>query len=198
MHDNQQLSRGNMKISKDNMTADIVREYLDYDPNTGHMTWLTKKHSKKVIVGSRAGSISTTNRHRVVRFLGALYPEHRLIWLYYYGTWPVGHIDHDNHNEQDNRIRNLCDVTQRANNMNNSKRADNSTGHVGVWVNKLNSRKKYMAELHLDGKRMHYSSHYTMEEAIIARKTAERDFGFHPNHGITKPKESSTTIQSTP
>ena len=82
--------------------------------------------------------------------------------------------------------------------MNSSKRADNSTGHVGVWLNKLNTKKKFMAELKLDGKRLHYSSHYTLEEAVFARKKAEKDFGFHPNHGITKPVESSTTIQSTP
>lgn len=179
------------------MTPKIVREYLDYNPETGHMTWKTKKHSKKVIVGERAGSISTSNRHRVLRLLGRLYPEHRLIWLHYYGSWPTNHIDHDNHDEQDNKIKNLKDVTQRRNNMNSSRRADNSTGQVGVWLNKLNRYKKYMAELSLDGKRVHYSSHYTLEEAITARKSAERDWGFHPNHGIEKPTESSTTIEST-
>ena len=35
-----------MNISKEDMSPEIVREYLDYDPVTGHMTWKTKKHSK--------------------------------------------------------------------------------------------------------------------------------------------------------
>lgn len=187
-----------MQISKINLTQEILHKYLDYDPSTGWLTWKTKEHSKKVIVGSRAGSVSTINRHRVIRLLGCLYAEHRICWFHFFGVWPTGHIDHINHNEQDNRIENLRDVTQRVNNMNSSKRADNSTGHVGVWLNKLNTKKKFMAELKLDGKRLHYSSHYTLEDAIAARKQAEKAFGFHPNHGITKPVESSTTIQSTP
>lgn len=183
-----------MKISKNDMTQETLHEYLDYNPASGELIWKTKKHSSKVVVGTRAGSISTTNRHRVLRLLGHLYAEHRLVWLHYYGEWPKGHVDHVNHDEQDNRIENLRDVSQKENNMNNSKRRDNSTGHPGVWINKLNSKKKFMAELTLDRKRVHYSSHYSLEEAIAARKKAEQDFGFHPNHGMEKPLESSTTI----
>lgn len=183
-----------MKISRDDLTQEILHEYLDYDPHTGFLTWKTKKHSKKVLAGQRAGSISTKNRHRVLRFMEQLYAEHRVIWLHFYGEWPKGHIDHINHDEQDNRIENLRDVSQAENNMNSSKRSDNSTGYTGVWINKLNSRKKYMAELNLQGKRLHYSSHYTLEEAVAARKKAEETFGFHPNHGMIKPLESSTTI----
>ena len=130
--------------------------------------------------------------------MGELYAEHRVVWLYYYGVWPTGHVDHVNHDEQDNRIENLRDVSQQENNMNNSMRKDNSSGHVGVWLNKLNTHKKFMAELHVNGKRLHCSSHYTLEDAIEARKKAGREYGFHPNHGIIKPPESSTTIQSTP
>ena len=32
-----------------------LKEYLDYDPNTGHLTWI-KKANKKTVLGSRAGS----------------------------------------------------------------------------------------------------------------------------------------------
>jgi hypothetical protein len=178
------------------MTQAIVREYLEYSQATGHLTWKTKKHSRKVVVGNRAGSISTNNRHRVIKFLGIVYAEHRLIWLHQYGVWPIGHIDHVDHNEQHNHLKNLRDVTQFENNINSSKRRDNTTGHVGVWINKLNTRKKFMAELNWKGERMHYSSHYSLEAAIKARKNAELFYGFHINHGIDKPMESSTTIKS--
>lgn len=187
-----------MKVSKEALSQDTLKYYLDYNPNTGWFTWKTKEHSKKVVVGARAGSVSTLHRHRVLKLLGTLYAEHRLVWLYCKGSWPKGHIDHINHNEQDNRLVNLRDVPQQVNNMNSSKRTDNSSGYPGVWINKLNAKKKFMAELTLAGKRVHYSSHYTIEEAITARKQAKRDNGFHPNHGIVKPTESSTTIQNTP
>lgn len=68
-----------------------------------------------------------------------------------------------------------------------NKRKDNSTGHPGVWLNKLNARKKFMSELTLNGERVHYASHYSLEEAIAARKQAENQHGFHANHGIPKP-----------
>lgn len=168
------------------MTQEILHQYFNYDKNTGYLTWKVK-YARKIVVGARAGSISPTHQHRVLRFMGELYAEHRVIWLYCNGVWPSGHIDHINHNEQDNRIENLRDVSQAENNMNNSKRRDNSSGIVGVWLNKLNSKKKYMSELHLQGKRVHYASHYTLEEAIAARKTAESVYGFHVNHGISKP-----------
>ena len=175
-----------MKIKKCDLTQEILHKYLNYDPQTGELTWKLK-YTSKVVVGKRAGSISTTNKHRVLRFMGELYAEHRVIWLYCTGRWPTGHIDHINHNEQDNRIANLRDVTQAENNMNNSKRRDNASGVVGVWLNKLNSKKKFMSELALSGKRVHYASHYTMEDAIAARKSAEIQYGFHVNHGIDKP-----------
>jgi hypothetical protein len=185
-----------MKISREDMTQEIMQQYLDYSPTTGHLTWKTK-HTTKVVVGRRAGSVCTRHRHRVLHFMGTLYAEHRFIWRYCYGTWPTGHIDHINHDEQDNRIANLRDVSQTENNMNSSFRSDNSSGHTGVWVNKLNTYKKFMAELSLNGVRRHYSSHYTLEDAIAARKQAEQDWGFHPNHGIKKPLESSTAIENT-
>lgn len=175
-----------MKISKCDLTQEILHQYFNYDPSTGYLTWKIK-YARKVVVGTRAGSISTTNRHRVLRFMGMLYAEHRVIWLFCTGSWPTGHIDHINHNEQDNCIKNLRDVSQFENNMNNSKRHDNSSGVVGVWINKLNTKKKFMSELHLSGKRVHYASHYTMEDAIAARKSAEVQYGFHINHGIQKP-----------
>lgn len=176
-----------MIIEKSDLTQAILHEYLDYCPVTGHLTWKTKKHSRKVVIGARAGSISSTHKHRVIKFAGKLYPEHRLIWLHYYGVWPAGHIDHINHNEQDNSINNLRDVSQQENNINSSKRKDNSTGFTGIWINKLNPKKKYIAEVKLKGKRVHYSSHLTLEEAVIARNLAYVQYGFHPNHGIDKP-----------
>lgn len=175
-----------MHIPKINMTQAVLHDCLDYDPATGHLTW-KRKISSKTVIGRRAGSVSKRDRKRVIRLFGELYMEHRIIWLYVYGRWPTGHIDHIDHDEENNRIANLRDVTQAENNRNSSRRSDNSTGHVGVWINKLNMHKKFMAELTVEGERKHYSSHYTLAEAVAARKQAEREHGFHVNHGIAKP-----------
>lgn len=173
-----------MKIPKKDMTQEILKEYFHYDPSTGIVTWI-KKSGFKVVVGSRAGSVSPYG-HRVIRFKGCLYAEHRLIWLWYTGKHPVKHIDHINHDEQDNRWVNLREVSQAKNNMNNSKRSDNTLGVTGVSISNRNGNKKYCAEITLKGvrRRKHF---YTFEDAVSMRKQWEKELGFHINHGIDKP-----------
>lgn len=175
-----------MKVLKKNMTQELLKQYLYYDPLTGHFTWVYK-HCNKVIPGARAGSVSSAYGHRVIHLFGALYPEHRLAWLYMTGKFPVNHVDHINHNECDNSWANLREVTQQENNMNQSKRKDNSSGVVGVWIKTTAKRKKFIAELHYEGKRMYMKAFSTLQEAINARKEQEYLFGFHKNHGIAKP-----------
>lgn len=173
-------------MSKRNVTQKELAERLSYDPITGHLTWIAKGNSKKVVVGSRAGSISP-HGHRVLGWCGYLFPEHHIIWRLYFGIWPLGTIDHNNHDEQDNSLENLKDVTHAVNNRNQSRRSDNSTGYPGIWINKQNPKKKFMSEVIYEGKRVHLKSHYSIEEAITARKQALNEYGFNPNHGITKP-----------
>ena len=177
------------KFKKSEMTSEILKEYFNYDPLTGSLTW-KRKHCSKVVKGSEVGSLSTAPKahHKVVHFKGSLYAVHRLIWCWYYGSWPTGHIDHINHDELDNRIENLRDVSQAENNLNNSLRSDNSTGYTGIWINKQNSKKKYMAEISLKGKKVFCKSFYTLQDAINARQEKLRELGFHPNHGIPKPQ----------
>lgn len=173
-------------MCKHDVTQHQLAERLSYDPISGHLTWVAKGNAKKVVVGSRAGSVSIYG-HRVIHLNGYLYPEHHIIWRLHFGTWPIGNIDHINHDEQDNRLVNLRDVPKAVNNRNQSKRSDNSTGHTGIWINKKNSKKKFMSELIYEGKRVHLQSHYTLEEAIEARKRALQEYGFHVNHGMCKP-----------
>lgn len=173
-------------MSKHQVTQEELAERLSYDPLTGELTWIAKGNARKVVVGSRAGSVSP-HGHRVIRLKGYLYPEHHIIWRLYYGVWPTGYLDHDDHDEQNNRILNLKDVTQAVNNRNQSKRSDNSTGHTGIWINKKNAKKRFMSEVGYEGKRVHLKAHYSIEEAIACRANVLKEYGFHVNHGIDKP-----------
>ena len=120
--------------------------------------------------------------------LGGLdYPAHRIIWLMIYGVFPTGHIDHINHDETDNTLNNLRDVSQSENNRNNSKRSDNTTGVVGVWINKRNAHKKYTAEIVSDAGKKISKSFYSLQEAKNWRVDWEKLYGYHINHGIHKP-----------
>lgn len=170
------------------ITQSDVKEYFDYDPITGFLTW-KKKIAIKTVVGSRAGSKVKNRDSRIVQFMGNVILEHRLIWLWWYGYYPPKHlhIDHINHIEDDNRLSNLRLVTQCENNKNNSLRCDNQLGITGIYEVKLKSGKSsYIGEIRNKGKKYSKQSR-DLNKVIEWRKTMEQQLGFHPNHGITKP-----------
>lgn len=174
-----------MYISKSELKPEHLKEYLSYDPITGHLTWI-KKLSRKVVVGKRAGTQVKGRDNRIIKIFGEVYIEHRLIWFMQTGVWPEHDIDHENHNESDNSWNNLKPKTKLENNKNNSLRKDNSLGITGVYVNNRNSKKKYTAEIRHSGERR-CKNFFTLDEAILQRKAWEKEFGFHVNHGIQKP-----------
>lgn len=81
-------------------------------------------------------------------------------------------IDHINHNTIDNRKKNLRIVTRSQNQMNTKKRRDNTSGVKGVY----SSGNKWIASIQVDKKRKHLGSFNTFEEAVNARKLAEKEY----------------------
>lgn len=97
-------------------TAELVRELLDYNPDTGVVTWKVK-HSAMGKIGKIIGENKTGN-YRVVCLYGKQYKLHRIIWLIVYGKWPTQFIDHINGIKGDNRLINLREVTRTENQLN--------------------------------------------------------------------------------
>lgn len=151
-----------------------VKELFDYDPETGMLTWKIKK--ARMNSGDRAGHDHSARGHRVVEFDGKKYKEHRVIWLWYYGGWPVSDIDHINRVKSDNRIANLRLAERgQADNMQNigvSRR--NKSGVLGVCYSPQNARNKWRAYIRLAGKTKMLGSFPTLEEAAAARLDAEK------------------------
>jgi hypothetical protein len=96
-----------------------------------------------------------------------------------YGDEPQD-IDHINGNRRDNRIANLRAVDRRENMRNARLRSNNTSGIVGVTFSR--DRKKWVAQIN-DGKVRSLGRFDKFEDAVEARKAAERRAGFHPNHG---------------
>lgn len=176
-----------MHISKSQLTQANLKEFLHYDESTGYLTWI-KKLSKKVIIGNRAGSKVSGRDNRIIKIFGEVYIESRIIWLWKTGYMPKKHehIDHIDHDETNNAWDNLRLVSQAENNKNLSKKSNNTTGVMGVWISKVSGNKKFIAEINLNGVR-HRASFYTLEEASTQRKLWEKELGFHANYGIDKP-----------
>lgn len=164
-----------------NLTAERVRELLDYDPATGIFTRRVRRGK------CRAGSVAGCVAHHgyiVIYVDGTLYYAHRLAWLHYYGTWPVGErpsggIDHVDRDKSNNRIANLRDISKRLNCQNVEIAPTNSrTGVRGV---SLSRRGTFVATLIVNGERKLFKHFRTMEEARRAREAARREhhLAFH-------------------
>lgn len=177
-----------MILKREQVTQKLLKEFLDYDPMTGHLTWI-KKLSVKVVVGNRAGSHPKGRDSRTIKIFGVMFMEHRLIWLYLYGYYPKRnqHIDHINHIEHDNSKDNLRLVTQAVNNRNSSLRCDNTAGRTGIWINHKSKANKYVAEIRDSNSKKITKSFPTYADASHQRDLWEMQYGYHTNHGITKP-----------
>ena len=90
-------------------------------------------------------------------------------------------IDHINVNGLDNRRSNLRIVTNKSNGKNTAIGSNNTTGHIGVSLNKNTG--KYEANIKVDYKKIHLGVFSSFEEACLVRKEAEKVYGFHKNHG---------------
>jgi len=172
------------------LTTDRVRECLDYNPDTGIMTWKVQL-SRNTVVGEEAGCLNPDGYRRVsIDKRG--YLIHRLAWLHVHGAWPAGEIDHINGVPHDNRIENLRTVSHQENSKNQKMPSTNTTGVVGVYWDKRSE--KWHAQIQVDGKKLHLGYSESLEEAVLARRQAEREYGFHSNHGRTAGKELNNVI----
>ena len=98
-------------MARSTLTVERVRELLDYDPGTGHLTWREQRRGA-ARAGERAGSAMQTG-YRSVCVDGVLVPDAHLAWLHSYGRWPVSRLFRRNGVPDDNRLVNLYERTTR-------------------------------------------------------------------------------------
>lgn len=160
---------------------DFLFEYLRYNETKGEFTWI-KRPNKNIHLHTRAGTKNSAG-YRVISLFGKRYLEHRLAWFYVHGEMPKHEIDHINQIRDDNRISNLRQVT-RSENQRNKTRKDSRVDEVGIWW--CRRRKRYIAEITLNGKKVYQKSFTDIDEAIQQRKAKALELGFHDNHGKTQ------------
>lgn len=150
------------------LTADRLRELLNYDPETGVFTWRVSR--KKCRVGAIAGCLS--NGYIAVMLEGRYYRCHRLAWLHFYGVWPSREIDHANRVRSDNRIANLREVSSSQNKQNTPRQKNNTSGFRGVgWHKRI---KRFQAQIWVRGKITHLGYFDDPEQGDQAYLCAKR------------------------
>lgn len=181
------------------LTPEMCRELLEYNPASGELIWRARVPSMfraPCLCESWnrrfAGKVATralSGRRGYTRLIVRMpdrkdYLAHRVIWLHVMGAWPKGEVDHINRDSMDNRWSNLRLLDRQGNARNQSIFKTSSSGFTGV--NWRACRKKWRAQVTIDGRHVHLGYFDTIIDAVAERIRANDLYGFHDGHG--KPK----------
>lgn len=150
--------------------AEATRELLEYDPATGAWTWKYRPSGPANWNARFAGKAAGRQQERgyvVIRLKGELLYAHRLAWLFVYGRWPDGEVDHANGDPSDNRLANLRECCRRENAANTRPR--NQSGLKGV---RLRPSGRWEAVICLNGKQHFLGTFSDQQDAHAAYSAA--------------------------
>lgn len=170
--------------------TEYLRQCFDYNEVTGDLTWRERPRGhfnstgwydrwNKMHAGSQVTSKDSGGYLRL-RLNGEGFLAHRVIWKLVHGFDP-SIIDHADGNRENNAISNLRSVSPLENVKNASRSTANTSGVTGVsWHNR---DKRWRAFIRVNRRSIHLGNFKSFDEAVGARKSAERKYGFHKNHG---------------
>jgi hypothetical protein len=171
-------------------------QLLRYEPETGKLFWRERPLSMFADGGHSAAHTCARWNSRFARKeaftakqsagyrhsnLGGEYLlAHRVIWKMETGEEP-NDVDHIDGVRDNNRWHNLRSVTREQNLKNASRHKDNLSGATGVrWAK---SCSKWQAFITSNYRVIILGTFERFEDAVAARKAAEREHNFHANHG---------------
>lgn len=174
----------------------LVREFLDYDPETGVLTWRVRSadwfrgaNAEQVATmwnathaGRRAFTATDKDGYQCGSIFNRVYRAQRVCFAHFHGYWP-DEVDHGNGIRSDNRIANLSDAGSTGNMRNRAMDGRNKTGVMGVKHLKTGNL-RWQARIGSPRTSTFRQKNFaTKGEAVEQRLTWERELGYHLNHG---------------
>ncbi len=161
-------------MAESDVTAERLRELLEYDPATG--IFIRKKTvSSRAIAGMVAGCLTLKTGYLVIRIDYRLYYAHRLAWLHETGSWPTHEIDHKDGDGVNNAWVNLRDVPHSINVQNRRAPAKKKKSGLplGVFMDKTTG--KVHCALSVNGRYKFIGGFDSPEMAYAAYVIAKRE-----------------------
>lgn len=116
-------------------TAERLRAWLDYNPETGEFTTKPRKIGTVNYFGKTRAPAETIHLKGPEGVWRQQY-SHVLAYLWMTGEWPADEVDHENTDATDNRWANLRPATHKENNRNKDFAKRNSSGLLGAHYHK--------------------------------------------------------------
>lgn len=163
------------------LTHELLQKYFTYSPDTGefHRTILRDRWGNETPLLKKVGTLRDDG-YLEINIFDTVYKSHRLAFLYMMGRWP-NEVDHINGQRSDNRWCNLREVDKHENMKNRGINRNNKSGTSGItWFAQTG---QWRVRISFDNTRISLGLFDTIDEAVAARKGAERLLGYHSNHG---------------
>jgi len=174
-------------------SQEVLRQLLDYAPETGKLFW--RERPLEMFNAGRRNIATTWNSrfagqeaftaedsfgYKIGLIFRAGYRAHRVIFKMMTGVDPdeVDHIDGDRAN---NRWVNLREADRITNNRNVCRRRDNRSGVTGIYWDQ--SSAKWRATINDGGKQTRLGSFACFGAAVRARKASLAKHGYSLRHG---------------
>lgn len=154
------------------LTAERLRELLDYDETTGVFTWRSRRG--QCSAGAKAGTLTERGYIRI-EVDGRSYRANRLAWLYVTGEHPTLDVDHEDRNRANNAFRNLRHIG-RGLNLQNRVICRAASGLIGAY---LRPNGTWFSSIMASGKTRRLGTYSTAEAAHAAYMAAKREL--HPS-----------------
>lgn len=135
--------------SRKMLPVDTLRDLLDYNPESGELTWKIREAKwfkkqgfcamwnrrwagKKALAAPLHSSRGPKKCYLGGHILGVNLTAHRVCFAHYHGYWPDFVVDHINGDTTDNRIENLREATHQQNAVNRERSVSNTSGYTNI------------------------------------------------------------------